>query len=354
MPDINLPNNLPPNKLTDPFAEILDGNPAAAGKLKEKQSVVVREVVSLIQNTLKVSHTNLAQTRESTGASGTTGAPVLDDPEDETAVLQDLEKLIAYLQLENDEQQAAMAEDRIRNQQDAMDKRHTERLDKIDESIEAAKKAAAASKASRVFGWLGAIFAVVAAVAITVATGGAAAAVAWAGAALAVTSLVLNETGASEKIVKAMAKSMQDTFGLSSQKAQAAAQGIYGGIFLVLGLATAGAGLASAASSAGQVTSTLMRCALYGTQVANTLNGIGGAISSGIGTGYNYDAANANADLSELNKFMALMQQMLEESQEELQDILEKLQGVFNNLIAMIDSKTQTGNAIIENMSQMV
>ncbi len=328
------------------------------GKVKDKTSTLVRDVTSLAQKTITVMTSTRPQLQSATGASGSTGVPVLDDPEDPEAILQDLERLVAFLQLDNDEHQSKLARERIETMQATMEKRHTDQLSKIDESIKAAKKAEAAAKASRILGWLGAILAVVTAIVVTVVSGGTAAAFAIAGAALAVTQLVLNETGASEKIIDKMAESMQKTFGMSKAKAQAWASGIYSAIFIVLGLATAGAAIGISATNAIKATadtlSTAARFALFATQIGNIAMGLSGAVTGGIQTSYNYDSAEAGAEVKDVNRYMAILQQMLDESEEELQQILDQIQALFNQLVAIVQSKTDTGNIIVQNMSQMV
>ena len=307
------------NMTIDPNAHMPIGNTQTAaqlaggsndGKVKDKTTTLTREITSLAQRAITVLTTNRAQTQQTTGASGTTGGPVLDDPEDPKALLQDLERLVAFLQMDNDQRQSEMARARIENQQGVMDKEHQTRLDKIDESIKAAKKAEKAAKASRILGWLGAIFAVIAAVVVTAVTGGAAAGFAIAGAALAVTQLVLSETGAADKIIDKMAESMQENFGMSKADSKAWAAGIYSAIFVVLGL--------------------------------------------GVQTSLNYKASEASAEVSDVNRYMAVIQQLLEESEEELEQIMNQIQALFSQLVAIIQSKTDTGNMIVENMTQMI
>lgn len=328
------------------------------GKVKDKTSALTREITSLAQRTITVLTTNRSQVQQTTGASGTTGVPVLDDPEDPKALLQDLERLVAFLQLDNDQRQSELARSRIENQQGVMDKEHRTRLDKIDESIKAAKKAEKAAKASRIFGWLGAIVAVIAAIVVTAVTGGAAAGFAIAGAALAVTQLVLSETGASDKIIEKMAESMQDTFGLSKADAKAWASGIYSAIFVVLGLASAGVGIGmsavSTAKAAADAISNTAKIALFATQIVNVGMGLSGAVTGGVQTGLNYKASEASAEVSDVNHYMAVLQQLLEESEEELEQIMNQIQALFSQLVAIIQSKTDTGNIIVENMTQMI
>ena len=328
------------------------------GKVKDKTAAVVREVTNLIQNAITVTTTGRSQLQGVSGASGTTGAPVLDDPEDLKAIQQDLEKLVAFLQLDNDERQSELARVRIESQQAVMDKEHEVRLGKIEESIKAAEKAARAAKASRILGIFGAILAVVTAVVVTVVTGGVAAGLAWAGAAIAVGQCLMDVTGGAEKLIDAMGKSMQKTFGLSKSEAQAWAAGIYSAFFIIAGLATAGVSIGLSAMNAVKATtdvmSTAARFALFGTQIANISLGLGGAINGGFQTAYSYDAAEAGAEVKDVNRYMAILQQMLEESEQELEQILDQIQALFSQLVAIIQSKTDTGNIIVENMNQMI
>ena len=66
-----------------------------------------------------------------------------------------------------------------------------------------------------------------------------------------------------------------------------------------------------------------------------------------------YGDAGAGSGIQKLVD-MAIIQQMLEESQEELQQILDQIQALFNQIVAIIQSKTDTGNLIVENMNHMV
>ena len=115
---------------------------------------------------------------------GATNIPVLDNPDDVKAKEADLAKLIAYLQLDNQDRQTEMAKDRIDMQKAGLDTEQKDRMKQIDESIKKMEKAERAAKLSRIFGWIGAILAVAAAAVLTVVTGGLAAGFAIAGAAL--------------------------------------------------------------------------------------------------------------------------------------------------------------------------
>ncbi len=345
-----------PGTQTDASAPLAGGT--NDGKVKDKTAAVVREVATLVQKAITVSTAGKSQLQGTSGLVGSSGTPILDDPEDLEALQQDLERLVAFLQMDNDQRQSELARQRIDSQQQVMDTEHKNRLAKIDESIKAAQKAEKAAKASRVLGILGAILAVAAAIVVTVATGGVAAGLAWAGAAIAVTQCLLDVTGGGKAIVNAMAKSMAKTFNLNKSEAKAWASGIYSGIFIVAGLATAGVSIGisafKVAKTAVDVMNTATRVAMFSTQIANIAMGL---IGTGVGaaqTAYGYDAANAGAEVKDINRFMAILQQMLDESEEELQQILDQLQSLFSQLVALVQSKTDTGNMIVENMTQMV
>jgi len=100
--------------------------------------------------------------------------------------------------------------------------------------------------------------------------------------------------------------------------------------------------------------STGARIAMFGSQIANIALGLVGGITGGIQAKLSYDSSNAGADVKETNRYMAIIQQMLDESEEELQQILDQIQALFNQIVAIIQSKTDTGNAIVENMNQMI
>ena len=115
-------------------AEKVDDGKSSTSKVKDKNAAVVREVTTLIQDAITVTTTSRSQLKGTSGAQGTSGAPVLDDPEDLEAIQQDLERLVAFLQMDNDQRQTELAQKRIKGQQDVMDKEHQARLEKIREA----------------------------------------------------------------------------------------------------------------------------------------------------------------------------------------------------------------------------
>jgi len=319
--------------------------------------------------------------KDTARTSGATSTPSLDNPDDTSAKEANLEKLISYLQLDNEERQTEMAKDRIQLQQTSLDAEHKDRMEQIDESIKKMKESESASKWSRAFSWIGAIVSVIAAVALTVVTGGAAAAFAIAGAVLAVTSLVMNETGAMDSLTKSLAESLQSSNGMSKRDAQLAASLILnvGIIVLSAGCSIGGmvAGISSAASTAAKVAETAAKAADTAAKAANTTTNVlgmttqtaktiqniisvlgtatmtGSLAASGASTYYTKRSDDAKAETTELEKFITQLQQRLEESEEELQALIQLIQSGLSDVAQIVGSATDTSSEIANNMGQM-
>ena len=322
-----------------------------SGGDSEKVKEVYKNVVEILSgDNVKVSRgatTGVDGNRDTSKTNGSTGVPVLDEPNDAKAKEADLSKLISYLQLDNQERQAEMAKDRIDMQKSNLDTEHKDRMKQINEQIKKMEKAEKAAKISRIFGWIGAALAIAAAVALTIVTGGLAAGFAIAGAVLAVTSLVLNETGAMDKMTEKLADHLQEKYGWDRNKAMLAASLIINISIMVLqlgcsvggmvaGIAAAGKAAADAgatgakvAGEAAKISAATLQTARQvqtGITVANT--GVG-AVSLGMSaltTYRSFKADSAKADTTELEKFITMLRQRLDESQEELQKILEQIQ----------------------------
>jgi transloator len=286
---------------------------------------------------------------------GATGAPALDDPGDVKNVEANLEKLIAYLQLESEEQQADAAKERIENQKARLDTEHKDRMAKIDESLKKIDDAEKSRKVSRFFSWLSAIFSVIAAVIVTAVTGGAAAGFAIAGAALAVGSLIGEETGLTDKLTEKIAESLQKS-GMSKNDAQMKAALIVNLTIMGLGLiCSAGAMVSAFKAGADTVKNigTLMKTVQNISTIANTAVGIGGMVSGGVSTAMNYRAESSKAEVTELQKFLTMMQQQLEDSEEELQNLLQLIQQSVGKIAELIASATDTSGEIAKNIGAM-
>jgi len=350
------------NAVADPFS----GLAADDTKLKEVMGKTL-EILSGLN--LKVTRPDTTGTDGTTEkkTTGGTSTPSLDNPADLKAVEANLEKLIAFLQLDNDERQTEMAKERINLQKASLDSEHEGRMKEIDDSIKKMKDAEKSAKINRIFGWIGAVLAVVAAVALTVVTGGAAAAFAIAGAVLAVTSLVMNETGAMDKLVEKLAEHLQERYGMSKNDAMLAASLIINLTIMAASLACSiggmVAGISAAAAAAAKAAETTSKVVVTATQtarniqnaitIANTAVGAAALVSGGVSTYYNKKSDDAQADVKELEKFITMLQQRLSESEEELQQILQMIESSFGQIAELLSSSTDTSAEIARNIGQM-
>ena len=339
-------------------------------KLGGEDSTELKEVVGKTMEVL--AGTNLKVTKSDAAGvegtaekktSGATNVPSLDNPDDTVQVAANLEKLVSYLQLDNDERQTEMAKDRIELQQESLDAEHDERMEQIDESIQKMKDAEKSSTVNRIFGWIGAILSVAAAVVLTVVTGGVAAGFAIAGAVLAVTSLALNESGAMDTITEKLADHLQSTYGWSKSDSQLAASLIINLSITAASLACSIGGMVSGFSSAAnavsntantiQKVSDTARSVQNAITIANTATGAGSLLTGGLSSYFSYRSSSAKADTTELEKFIKTLQQRLDESEEELQAILEQLESNVGTIAQMLSSATDTSTEIAQNIGAM-
>ncbi len=325
--------------------------------ITEKGQALIKEVVGLLgsERSVRVTNTTVAPRGETGTVNGATGTPAIDNPDDAVAKEVDLEKLMMFLQLANAEEQSKMAQERINTQKDSLASSHKDRMDKLNKSLEKMDKAARTNKFNKIFGWIMAAVAVVVAVAACVATGGLAVGPCI-GAAIALGSCIMNETGAMDDLIEGIAGGLEK-LGLSKDAAKVIAQVAMALVILAATVATCGIGTVGAVSSA---TSSAVNTARMvaeniqkGADVAMKLMAIAGVISNGVGAGQNYAAGQAQADLTETSKILAQLRQQLQDSEDDLKAILELIQDTFSNLVAILDSATDTQKTIAQQMANM-
>ena len=324
--------------------------------LSEKATQAVKEVAALL-GSRSVNVSAPAGVRSEAGTpTGATGAPVLDNPDDEKAKEADLEKLIAYLQLENSKEQAQSAKARIESMKGELEVEHKDRKAKMDKSLKDMEEAAAARKRNSFFGWLMTGLAILGAVVACVATGGLAVG-AVIGAGIALGAQILNETGVMEKIVGGLSDALQ-SLGMSKMAADIVAQVA---VMLVIVAASCGAGAAgNAALGAHQLTSAIGKALQAGAQlikpaltIATGVIGLGSTVSGGVGAYQTYKSGMSDAELKETEKYLAIIQQKMDEAEEELQKILQMIQDLVGQIAQLLSSQTDTTNEIAMQMGQM-
>ena len=321
--------------------------------LSEKATQTVKEVVSLLGGrNVSVNTTARTDNAETGRPVGATGVPALDNPADIKQLEANLEKLISYLQMDNDERQTQMAKDRIEIQKDTLESERKNRSEKIDKSLKDMDKAAQSRKANKIFGWLMTALAVVAAVVACVATGGLAVGPVI-GAFIAIGCQVLSETGAMDKITEKLAKGLE-SLGLSKQASQILAQVLITVAIMAasLGAGFAGGGAAAVSNAINGSTKAIeqVRAAIA---IASTVVGVASTVSGGVGAYQGYQAGMSEADVKETEKFIAALQQRLDESEEELEQILQMLQNAISQVAEIISSATSTSEEIAQNIGAM-
>ncbi len=329
------------------------------------------KVKEILGKTLEVlAGANVKVTRQdSTGADGvaekkTTGAtstPALDNPDDAKAREANLEKLIAYLQLDNEERQSEMARERIETNKVTFAQEHEKRTEKINKSIADMDKAEKSRKASKIFGWLMAAIAVIVAVVACVATGGLAVGPVV-GALVAVGLQIASEVGAMDKLNEELTNFLVDKLGMSKSAAQIVAAIAITVAIIALSVGSGMAASKVAASTGLQAalshtfSAGVQAAAEVATKVASAVSRVVqvGSITAGTVAAYTgYKAGMSTADAKETEQFIAALKQRMEESQEELEAILQLIQNNISQVASLIDSATDTSNEIARNIGAM-
>ena len=317
--------------------------------LSQKSTDTIKEIVSLLGGrNISVNSNERTDNTENGKPTGSTGVPSLDNPADVKQLEENLEKLISYLQMDNEERQSQMAKDRIEIQKDTLDTERKSRSEKIEKSLKDMDEAAKSRLINKIFGWLMTALAVIAAVAACVATAGFAAGPVI-GAGLAVLFQVLNETGVMDKVVEKLAEGLEK-LGMSKQAAQIVAQVL---ITVTIMAASIGAGFAGAgATKAGEI-ALLAEKIRAAVAIATLVVGATSTISGGVGAYLSYKAGQSQADVTETEKIIAALKQRLEECEEELKEILQQLQNNISQVADMLSSSTDTSNEIANNLGAM-
>lgn len=326
----------------------------SAGADSTKSAAIVKDVAAILKTEANVKVTTGGATlaKQSTTAAAPTGVPVLDDPDNEAAKEANLEKLIAFLQMENDEKQSQLAQERINSCKGQIDTRHAARMEKINESIEKAKEAENANFFQKLIKWIGVALLGIAAIGVSIITGGAAVGLIIA-AGLALATAIMDETGATEAIVKKLAETIREHSDMSKAEAQALAQGIVVGVMLVAQLAAGFAGGAGAVSGIAKALDISEKAIRTGMMIGMSVLGTAQLGASGNATYRSYDAQETSADTKETEKYLQQIQRVLEEEEELLQQLIEKLQNSVSSTLEIINSATDAEAAIAQQIGQM-
>ena len=101
-------------------------------------STKAKEIVSKALEILAGANVKVTRSDDTTASgvgerktTGATNVPSLDNPGDAKQLQANLEKLVAYLQLDNEERQTQMAKDRIEIQKDNLETEHKDRMKEL-------------------------------------------------------------------------------------------------------------------------------------------------------------------------------------------------------------------------------
>ncbi|CAM2005063.1 type III secretion system translocon subunit SctE [Acanthopleuribacter pedis] len=271
----------------------------------------------------------------------------MKDTDDLALMLLDLRNKVGELQLKTSKED-------IQHNMAKKETAHNDRLDQLQKAIDAMKKADKGGMFGKVFGWIAASLSLVAAVAATVATGGAAAPL-LAAAALNMTMMVLQETGAMDTITEEFGKLIQDIAGafgkeLSDEEAQMIAGITITAAVLIINIAAAVASGGAASGNLATQTKQIADMIKIGSEIAAGVAMVGQGTSQMVQAGYQNDAMQAQADAADFQKMMAKLQAALSEEMDRLKEIMEQLQDSKSAVIQMMNTTAQQTSKIQRNM----
>lgn len=188
------------------------------------------------------------------------------------------------------------------------------------------------------------------------------------------------ENGGMEKVTKSVANKLKSWINLSKEESQVMAQVLIGvaAMFATLGLGKSAATDASVASlkaaaatnqaasvgakAAPSLASTISNFAAKFASSAKAkalmigygfLMAGGSAVGQGMSIHAQYKSGMTQADTTELQSMLKLIEEMIAETQEELEQILEQEQALISKMFSIINSKMETEREISNNLASM-
>jgi hypothetical protein len=268
-----------------------------------------------------------------------------------TLLMMELQEKLGKLQTET-------AKEGVKNQKLTLESASAERLDKIKESIEKMKESQKSGLLGKIFGWIGAIAGVIAAVAVSIVSFGAAAGVALTLAAIGLTMMIMQESGAMDKLMTAM-------FG-DNEKAKMFFQiGLMVAMLVASITATVLSGGAAAGKLAGDATKmlgmiakvadvsedvarTAIQATSIGAQVVGAAGSVGGGAANINAAVKGYEATKISAESKELLAWLQLLQSQMEDQQEELQKAMDELSQGLSIGMDIIKSISESKSNIMQ------
>lgn len=293
-----------------------------------------------------------------------------------------IDRLIAYLQVENDELMIQLGVERLDQNKASFDARHQAQLKKIDKQIAEMRADESASTLSKIFKWIGMGIAIAAAaVAATIATvmtygagsmsyGAVALLVSAAVGLCSATVMGLDAGGVLEELKESKTKEYMQQ-GMSRAEASKAASKIVMGISLgsailnaivqiVAAVLSAGATSAKAAEAikevveAAKLTQETIKTIQQVSQGAiaglQGLQAVGSGLADKARAMTAYNLAVAEADVKHADALLKEAKEFLNQNVEEIQALTERMEGHFRAYRAVVASKAATLLHLAENI----
>lgn len=268
---------------------------------------------------------------------------------------------VAEIQAKIGELQKNVSAEEIQAQKDDMAAANKKEAERIKEMLAKIEKSKTSGLFGKIFGWIGAIIGVIGAAIATVATGGAAAP-ALAIACVGLGMMILQETGAMEKIVNFLAENpavLMVLFGpvaggllfglieggvIDKDQAKMAIQITFAAAMLVASIAgMVATGGASATDAVFKVIGLIGQIAGGVAQVGAGASGIAQSV-------YSYQAANLDADSKEMQAWLAKLQAMLSEEMDRLQEVIDKLNSGVADVSDILTDIAESNRTVISHM----
>lgn len=283
-----------------------------------------------------------------------------------------IDRLIAYLQVENDELMIQLGVERLDQNKASFDARHKAQLSKIDKQISEMRADESASTLSKIFKWIGVGIAIaaatVAATIATVVTAGAGS-VSYGAVAMIIASVTglgsatvlgLDAGGVLEKLKESKTKEYMQQ-GMSRAEAEKAASKIVMGISLgsailnaivqvAAAVFTGFAGFAGLAKAVEDVVKTVQQVSQAVMGALQGAQSIGTGVADTIKANAEYNLAVASADVKRADARLKEAKEFLNQNVEEIQDLMERMEGHFRAYRAVIASKAATLLHLAENI----
>ncbi len=306
--------------------------------------------------------------KETKGVEGD-NRPILPAP-DANVSSSDLATLLLKIQMETQDQQIKGSEEYIKANKKRLETLYKEKAKKIEKAIEQQQKAEKASKWGKILGYIALAITAVVAVAACVASGGLAVGPVTC-LLLSAGMMILDQTGATGKILQGMAKLLEKA-GLHEPANMIVAAVIFAVAVLAVSMLGSwgfsclarGVGFvvedgvvmtqraaqaAKIAEEAGEVSTkaqTVAKGLRLGTSIGEDTVTASQATTGYLSGKYESDSLKAKADAEDIQRFITKIQQQLEDEKDKIQELVEQMESNVSVVLNILKSEAETKQAI--------